>query len=256
MIPHVERFDLDRRVAIVTGGTHGIGLAIAHGLAEHGASVIVSGRRRTGVEAAEKELRDAGLVAKGIAAHMGEPGQVESLVAGAVDSYGGIDIVVNNAAANPVYGPLLEAGDSAFDKIVSVNLRGPLQLARLAHPVMTGRGGGSIINISSISAIRPEKGLGLYSMSKAALISLTKVMAQEWGPQGIRANAICPGLIQTKFSTALWKDAASLRAFEKKVPLGRIGQPEDIVALAVYLASPASSYCTGSVFTVDGGATI
>src|SRR5262249_20659618 len=132
----------------------------------------------------------------------------------------------------------------------------PLELSRLAHPLLAARGGGSVINISSIGGLRPEPLLGLYSVSKAALLSLTQVMAREWAKDGIRANAVCPGLIQTKFSAALWQDEKHLQRFLHNVPLGRIGQPEDMVGLAVYLAGPASRYCTGAVFTVDGGHTI
>ncbi len=249
-------FDLTGKVDIVTGGTKGIGLAIASALAEHGASVVVSSRRQVSVQAAAQEIRTIGGDATAISCHMGDPQQIEALMSGTVDHYGGVDIVVNNAATNPVYGPILETDDRVFDKIVDVNIRGPLELAKAAYPVMVDRGGGSIINICSVAGVSPEWGLGLYNMSKAALISLTKVMAQEWGPQGIRANAICPGLIKTKFSTALWEDEEALKGFEERIPMGRIGQPEDIASLAVYLAAPGASYCTGSVFTVDGGATI
>ena len=249
-------FDLTDKVAIVTGGTKGIGLAIAQALAEYGASVVVSSRRQVSVQAAAQEIRAVGGDATAISCHMGDPQQIEALVSGTIDHYGGIDIVVNNAATNPVYGPILDTDDRVFDKIIDVNIRGPLELAKAAYPVMVDRGGGSIINICSVAGLSPEWGLGLYNMSKAALISLTKVMAQEWGPQGIRANAICPGLIKTKFSTALWEDEEALQGFEERIPMGRIGQPEDIASLAVYLAAPGASYCTGSVFTVDGGATI
>jgi NAD(P)-dependent dehydrogenase (short-subunit alcohol dehydrogenase family) len=139
---------------------------------------------------------------------------------------------------------------------MSVNVKGPLELAKRAHPIMARRGGGSIINISSIGGIRPEPLLGLYSISKAALISLTKVMAQEWSRDGIRVNAVCPGLVQTKFSAALWQNEQHLQRFLRALPLGRIAQPDEIVGLAIYLASAASSYCTGAVFTIDGGHTI
>ena len=256
MVLAQQNFDLTDKVAIVTGGTKGIGLAISNALAQYGASVVVSSRKEVSVQAAAQELRASGLETTAIAAHMGDPQQIEALVTGTVDAYGGVDIIVNNAATNPIYGPLLETDDRVFDKIIDVNLRGPLELAKRAHPFMVERGGGSIINISSVAGISPEWGLGLYNMSKAALINLTKVMAQEWGGDGIRANAICPGLIKTKFSTALWENEGVLAGVEERLPLGRIGQPEDIAGMAVFLASPASSYCTGAVFTVDGGALI
>ncbi len=251
-----DLFDLAGKVAIVTGASKGIGEAIAHGLAEFGARVVVSSRKQEGVDTVAAALKSTGLEATGVAAHMGYRDAVRHLVEKTRDLYGGLDIVVNNAATNPVYGPLLEMDDAAFDKILSVNVKGPLELAKRAHPLMVARGGGSIINISSIGGITPEPLLGLYSASKAALINLTKAMAQEWGRDGIRANVICPGLVQTKFSAALWQDQKVLQRIVGPLPLGRIAQPEEIVGLAVFLAGAASSYCTGAVFTVDGGHTI
>jgi NAD(P)-dependent dehydrogenase (short-subunit alcohol dehydrogenase family) len=249
-------FDLTGKVAIVTGASKGIGLAIAHGLGQQGASVVVSSRNEDTIEAAAVQLREAGLAATGVSAHMGDHEQIEALVAAALDKYGGIDVVVNNAATNPVYGPLLETDARAFDKIIDVNVRGPLELAKLAHPHMVRRGGGSVINVSSIDGVSPDSGLGLYSMSKAALINLTKTMALEWGRDGVRVNAIVPGLIKTKFSSALWSDDGRMREFLARVPLGRMGQPEEIAPMAVFLASSASSYCTGAVFAADGGSLI
>ena len=189
----------------------------------------------------------------GITAHMGKPADAHELAARTVEHFDGIDIIVNNAATNPVFGPLQQAGDEAFEKIFSVNLRGPLELCRTAHTVMAGRGGGSIVNIASIGAISPEPGLGLYSVSKAALVSLTKVMAQEWGADGIRANVICPGLIKTRFSQALWQDQHIAHEVLGHQPLRRIGMPEDVSGLALFLASDAASYCTGGIYMVDGG---
>jgi NAD(P)-dependent dehydrogenase (short-subunit alcohol dehydrogenase family) len=248
-----ELFDLTGKVAVVTGASQGIGAASAHALAAFGAKVVVSSRKPEAVAAVAQAIRSAGGEATPVAAHMGDPAAIRGLVEQTRSAYGGVDIIVNNAATNPVYGPLLEASEAAFDKIMAVNVKGPLELARLAYPLMKDRGGGSIINISSIGGLRPEPLLGLYSVSKAALISLTKVMAQEWASAGIRANAVCPGLVQTKFSAALWQDEATLRRFLQAVPLGRIAQPEEIAGLIVYLASPAASYCTGAVFIADGG---
>jgi NAD(P)-dependent dehydrogenase (short-subunit alcohol dehydrogenase family) len=254
--PYRNLFDLTGKTAIVTGASKGIGAAIAHGLAAFGARVVVSSRKQEAVQAVARAIRDAGGEATGVAAHMGDRNAIGQLVAQTTELYGGIDIVVNNAAVNPVYGPLLDMGEDAFDKIMSVNVKGPLELAKQAYPVMAGRGGGSVINISSIGGLSPEPLLGLYSASKAALINLTKTMAREWGPAGIRCNVLCPGLVRTKFSAALWQDEQVLQRFLHKVPLGRIAEPEEMVGLAVYLASPAASYCTGAVFTVDGGSTI
>ncbi len=253
----VKKFDslfrLDGKVALVTGASKGIGEAIARGLAEFGASVVVSSRKQAAVDEVAGAFKDAGLEATAVAANMGQAGDIENLLARTLEAYGGIDIVVNNAAANPVYGPIQNTDARAFDKIIDVNLKGPLTLCQQAYPELKRRGGGSIIHISSIGGLRPESGIGIYSVSKAAIINLTKAMAQDWGADGIRVNAICPGLIKTKFSEALWNDAKTRAHFESAIPLGRIGDPEDIVGLAVFLASDASRYCSGGHFLVDGG---
>lgn len=246
-------FDLTGKVAIVTGASRGIGAAIAEGLAACGAKVVVSSRKLDSVTATAEGIKEAGGSALPVAAHVGDPSALADLVAATVDHYGGIDILINNAAANPTFGPLLQAEDAVFDKIMAVNVRGPLQLARLVHPHMVARGGGSVVNISSIGGIRPEPMLGLYSVSKSALISLTKVMAQEWARDGIRANVLCPGLVKTRFSAALWQDDDVLKRFLQQVPLGRVAAPREMAGIAVFLAGPAASYVTGSVFTADGG---
>ena len=251
-----DQFDLTGKVAIVTGASKGIGQAIALGLGQCGAQVVVSSRKQEAVDAVVAEFQQAGVKATAVACHMGDMAAIDDLVAKTIDAHGGIDIVVNNAATNPVFGPLVEQQEKAFDQIINVNIKGPLELAKKAYQSMASRGGGSVINISSVGGVRPERGLAIYSMSKASLISLTKSMAQEWGPAGIRVNAILPGLIQTKFSTALWQNEKLMKQFLQMIPLGRIGQPEEMAALAVFLAAPASQYCTGAVFTADGGLTI
>ncbi len=249
----LARLRLDGKVAIVTGGTRGIGLAIAATFARAGASVVVSSRKADHVDAAVRALQAEGHRVAGVVANMGTAADAHAVAARTVEHFDGIDIIVNNAATNPIFGPLQQATDEAFEKIFGVNVKGPLELCRTAHTVMAQRGGGSIINISSIGGVSPEAGLGLYSMSKAALISLTKVMAQEWGADGIRANVICPGLIKTKFSQALWQDEHIKHQVLDHQPIRRIGVPEDISGLALFLASDAAGYCTGSVYMADGG---
>ena len=247
---------LQDKIALVTGATRGIGLAIARGLAAAGARVVVSSRKADGVKAAVDAIIAAGGRATGIVANVGRLDEARGLVDQTVEQLGGIDIVVNNAAANPVHGPVENTDEGAFAKIMSVNLQGPFEIAKRALPVMERRGGGAIVNISSIGGVKPEYALGIYSVSKAALISLTQVMAREWGPKGVRANVICPGLIRTDFSSVLWKDEQNVTRFLKQQPIQRLGEPDDIAAMAVFLCTPAASYCTGGTFMVDGGYTI
>ena len=246
-------FQLDGKVAIVTGASKGIGEAMARGLAEFGAKVVVSSRKREAEDAVAETFQNDGLEAVAIAANMGNVEEAHALVDQSVDAYGGIDIIVNNAAANPVFGPIQKTDERAFDKIIDVNLKGPFELCKKAYPILKQRGGGSIIHISSIGGLTPEQGIGIYSVSKAGLINLTKAMAQDWGADNIRVNAICPGLIKTKFSEALWGNEPILARFLQHIPLKRVGTCDEIAGLAVYLASDAATYCTGGVYLVDGG---
>ncbi len=248
-------FQLDGKVAVITGASKGIGEAMARGLAEFGAKVVVSSRKQEAIDALAEALQADGLEATGIAANMGNIEEAQTLVDKTVETYGGLDIIINNAAANPVFGPIQQTETRAFDKIIDVNLKGPFELCKRAYPILKERGGGSIINISSIGGINPERGIGIYSVSKAGLINLTRAMAQDWGQDNIRVNAICPGLIKTKFSQALWNDEAILERFLQDIPLKRIGTADDIAGLAVFLASDAAAYCTGSIYMVDGGYT-
>ena len=246
-------FQLDNKVAIVTGASKGIGEAMARGLAEFGAKVVISSRKRESIDAVAESLQNDGLEAIAIAANMGNVEEAQTLIDQTVDAYGGIDIIINNAAANPVFGPIQNTEERAYDKILDVNLKGPFELCKRAYPALKQRGGGSIINISSIGGLTPEHGIGIYSVSKAGLINLTKAMAQDWGSDNIRVNAICPGLIKTKFSEALWGNEPILDRFLQQIPLNRVGTSEDIAGLAVYLASDAAAYCTGGVYLIDGG---
>jgi dehydrogenase/reductase SDR family member 4 len=248
--------DLSGKVAIVTGASKGIGAAIARMMGGLGASIVLSSRREAAVTDLAEKFRAEGIEAIGVEAHMGDTNQISRLVESTIEQFGGIDIVVNNAAINPSFGPLLEADMQAFDKILQVNLKGPIELARRCHASMKARGGGSVINISSIEGLTPGHGLGMYGISKAALISATKVMAREWGIDKIRANVICPGLVETKFSEALTSNEKILKMVMSRQALPMLAGPEDIAGLACFLASDASVFCTGGVYTADGGFTI
>jgi len=247
------QFDLTNKVAIITGSSKGIGAAMARGLAEFGAKVVISSRKKEAVDTVANDLKKAGFEAIGIPCHVGDPDQLKNLVAQTVKTYGGIDILINNAATNPVYDGIEKMDAAVFDKIMNVNVRACFLLANLCHSEMVKRGGGSIINIASVEGIRPSTGLSLYSVSKAALVMLSKTQAKEWGPAGIRSNSICPGLVKTKFSSALWQNEKLLAHMTKQLPSGKMAMPEEIAGLAVFLASEASSYCTGQTFTADGG---
>lgn len=249
----IKQFDLTGKVAIITGSSKGIGESIARGLAEHGAKVVISSRKQDACDAVVEKFKADGLEAIGVACHVGDAEQRENLVKTTIEQFGGIDILVNNAATNPTFAPLVQADEKAFDQIMNVNVKACMVLANLCFPSMKKRGNGSIINISSVEGMKPSPFLGMYSVSKAALIMLSQSQAKEWGSFNIRSNALCPGLIQTKFSSALWKNEKILKQFVNHIPSKRMAQPEEMAGLAVFLASDAASYCTGGVYTADGG---
>jgi dehydrogenase/reductase SDR family member 4 len=246
-------FSLAGKTALITGASRGIGLAIARLYARAGANVILNARKAEVLQAAVDSITADGLPAKGLAMNAGKSDESPRLIEAAVALFGGLDILVNNAAANPIYGPVELATPEIFAKIMNVNLQAPFELAKAARPHLKARGGGSIINMSSIGGRNPEPGLGIYSVSKAALLSLTQVLAKEWGAEGITVNAICPGLIKTDFSAALWKDDVTMQHMLRQQPIQRIGEGDDIAAMALYLASDAARFTTGATFTVDGG---
>ncbi len=246
-------FSLAGRTALITGASRGIGLAIARTYARAGANVVLNARKVDVLTGAVDELTAEGLSAKALAMNAGKVEDAKQLIEAAVALFGGLDILVNNAAANPIYGPVELATPEIFAKIMNVNLHAPFELAKAARPHLQARGGGSIINMSSIGGRNPEPGLGIYSVSKAALLSLTRVLAKEWGPDGITVNAICPGLIKTDFSAALWSDEKTMQHMLRQQPVQRIGEGDDIAAMALYLASDAARFTTGATFTVDGG---
>jgi len=248
-----ELFDLKGKVAIVTGSSKGIGKAIAEAIAEYGAHVVVSSRSQEAVDAVADEFKAKRLETIGIACHVGDEEQRKALIDKTVNHYGGVDILINNAATNPVYAPLEGVDDPVFDKIMDVNVKACFSFAKLCFPYMKEKKKGSIINIASVEGLKPNMGLGLYGVSKAALIMLTKSQASEWGKYGIRTNAICPGLIKTKFSQALWSNEQLMKQVEHHLPLRRAAEPIEMAGLAVYLASDASSYTTGAILNADGG---
>jgi dehydrogenase/reductase SDR family member 4 len=245
--------NLNEKVALVTGASKGIGKAIAYALGKAGATVIISSRNQEALDEVVQEFSTEGIISYAFAANAGKQEDLQQLVTQTVEQCGRIDVLVNNAASNPVFGPIELTDDKAFDKIMDVNVKGPFMLSKLFFPLMQAQGGGSIINISSVEGHSPSQGLGIYSVSKTALIQLTKSMALEWGKYNIRVNAICPGLIQTKFSEALWGNEKILKHALSGIPLGRMGQPEEMAGLVVLFASEQGSYLTGSIVNADGG---
>ena len=248
--------DLTGKVAIVTGASRGIGQAIAECYAEAGAKVVISSRKQEGLDAVVKGITDKGGTALAVAAHNGQKEALQALAQAALDAYGRIDILVNNAATNPHFGTLLEAEDSLWQKTIEVNIMGNMWLTQAVVKQMKRQGGGKIINVASINGIRPGRMQGIYSMTKAAIISLTQTLGMELAGDNIQVNAIAPGLVQTKFASVIWENDDLMGEILRRTPAGRIGQPDDITGIAVYLASGASSFATGQVFVVDGGVTL
>jgi len=246
-------FDLSGKVAVVTGGSRGIGRSIALGLAEYGADVVVASRKQEDLDVVAAEIRHLGRKAAAIATHMRNQEDIEALVKATLEQFGKIDILVNNAATNPYFGPIMDMEERTWDQIITVNMKGYYLLSKAVARGMIEMGSGSIINVASTGGRRASPGLGCYSISKAGVIMMTQVFAQELGPQGIRVNAIAPGIVQTKFAEALWSNEEILRRSVEMTPLGRIGQPEEMVGVVIWLASEASSYVTGQTIVLDGG---
>ena len=252
----MPNFSLDGKVAIITGASRGIGESVAHTYAQAGAKVVLVSRKLEGVTAVAQAIRKSGGEALPVAAHMGEQVAVMALVEQAVMAYGGVDIVVNNAGTNPHFGPLLTADESVWDKTLDVNLRGFFRLIRAAAPSMIGRGGGKVINVASIAGITPMPGVGLYGITKAAVIMMTKTLAVELAAHNIQVNAIAPGFVKTKFSQAIWGDETVNAAVVANTPAGRIATVEELQGMMLYLASSASNFLTGQIIVIDGGLTL
>jgi NAD(P)-dependent dehydrogenase (short-subunit alcohol dehydrogenase family) len=252
-VPAGSPFDLSGRVALVTGASRGIGSAIAEILAEHGATVVLSSRKQAGLDA-EAERINARHPEKAIAiaAHAGRPEDMERLVQAVMERFSRIDILVNNAATNPYMGPLIAAELAAWDKTFEVNLRGVFLLTKLVYEASMETHGGAIVNVASIGGLRPGIGLGVYNVTKAGVIMLTRQLARELGGK-VRVNAVAPGVIKTRFAEALWGNEALLDRILASNPMGRIGMPEEVAAGVLFLASDAASYVNGEVLVIDGG---
>lgn len=248
-------FSLEGKVALVTGGSRGIGRSSALGLAQAGAEVVVASRKLPDLEKVAEEIRRLGRRSLAVAAHIARMEQINNLVSKVKGEFEKIDILVNNAATNPVMDPALDIEERAWDTVMNLNLKGLFFLSQAVAKVMKEQGGGKIINVSSVEGITPGI-LPVYSISKAGVIMATKVMAREWSKYNIRVNAIAPGLTKTRFSEALWNNSEILQDAIGKTPMGRIAQPEEMVGAVIYLASDISSYVTGQVIAVDGGLTI
>lgn len=246
-------FDLTGKVAVITGASRGIGFALAGVFVEAGAKVVLSSRNQDALDQAAERLRAQGGDIFPFAAHTGEDESVKELLAQCNTHFGGVDILVNNAATNPHFGPLLTSEESHWDKILGVNLRGYFRMVKACVASMRERGGGKVINVASIAGMQHQQGMGIYGISKAGVLMMTKTLAVELAPDNIQVNALVPGFIQTKFSRVLWETPEIHRQISKQIPLGRIGQPDELAAAALYLASPASSFTTGSFLLVDGG---
>ena len=246
-------FDLGGKTALVTGASRGIGEGIARLLAAQGAHVIVSSRKLDACEGVAASIRDAGGKAEAYACHIGEMAQIDKLFADLEAKHGRLDILVNNAATNPHFGHITETDVGAFQKTVDVNIRGYFFMSSAGAKLMAKNGGGSIVNVASVNGVTPGAQQGIYSITKAAVISMTKAFARECAPQKVRVNALLPGATDTKFASALFHNPVILEQALSRIPMHRVAKPSEMAGAVLYLASDAASYTTGAALNVDGG---
>ena len=246
-------FDLQGKIALVTGGSRGIGEAIAHILADHGAHVIVSSRKLDGCQSVVDAILAAGGSAEALPCHIGEMEQIEAAFAAIEAKHGRLDILINNAATNPHFGPIVDTDLSAFQKTVDVNIRGYFFMSAKGAKLMAKHGGGAIVNVASVNGVIPGAFQGIYSITKAAVISMTQAFAKECATSGVRVNALLPGFTDTKFASALVKNTAIVEKVLDHVPMRRIAQPSEMAGAVLYLVSASASYTTGVALNVDGG---
>jgi NAD(P)-dependent dehydrogenase (short-subunit alcohol dehydrogenase family) len=250
----IARISLDDKVAIITGASRGIGESIARTFVAHGARVVLAARKLDGVTAVADSLGDG---AYPFAAHTGREAECEALVAAAIARFGRVDVLVNNAATNPYFGPMLDVDMGAWQKTFEVNLQGYFWMARgVARHLRARAAPGAIVSVSSVAGVEAAPMQGVYGMTKAAVISMTRTLAYELASSGIRVNALCPGLIETRLSAAITSNDTLVEEVMRKTPLGRVGLPAEIAGAALFLASDASSYMTGQAMVVDGGMTM
>ncbi len=252
----MARFDLTGKVALIAGASRGIGEAIAHGLAEHGATVVCSSRKQADCEKVAEAIRAKGHKAVSAELHLGELKHHDAVLAMIEKEFGRLDVLINNGATNPHFGPAHTLDPAAFDKTIEVNTRGPYFLTTKAYKLLRENGGGSVVNVASIDGIQPAIHRVIYGMSKAALIAMTKGLAKEYSDQGVRVNALLPGFTDTKLASAL-KESPMMQAYvEMNLAIKRMAQPEEMVGAVLFMVSDEASYFTGQGMVVDGGAVI
>ncbi|GAB4155409.1 MAG: SDR family oxidoreductase [Sphingomonadales bacterium] len=249
-------FDLTGKTAVITGSSRGIGRSIAENMASLGAQVVITSRKQDACDTTAAAIHAQGGQALAVASSLDDQASLEAMLTAARDAFGKIDILVCNAAINPYYGPLADLPDDVFDKMMRCNVRSNLFLCKQVLPEMAARRDGVVQIISSIGAVRGNSVLGAYGVTKAADAALVRNLAVEWGPKNIRVNCLAPGLIKTDFARALWENPKLLKQFSEQLPLGRIGEPDDIGAFSALLATRAGAYMTGQMIIIDGGATI